>query len=327
MPAAYLNPDPDPGSGPEALALQQGPVLARLAHAHADGAALGAAAALLRLRCDQAVRNRVRDMAAGAGASHSAGAPEADAAEAADSAGAAEAGFCAPVRSARGGAAAAAEPDQAQGAGPLLGALGAHLRRGAAFLSSGNAANSAAGAAPSASGRSRNGLGSAPGSAPASEPGLPLAAALRAVALLEAGGRALGCFRLDDPDIGLGAAEGVACAAAGSEPAAEAGACSPMSAAFEALLALHLRLLRAFVPPPEVRLQAKLHIIMLLPSSINKHALAFARMVHVVHALGRAPSAWLAPLCTWPSWSCSTRHTAGSRSKSRVHLRNPSVRR
>lgn len=246
-PAAYLDPGQDPGSGPGALALQQGPALARLAHAHADGAALGAAAALLRLRCDQLASHRVRDIAADAGAAHSAGAAEVDDAGAVNPAGAAGAGSGGPARAARGGGGAAAEPDQAQGAGPLLGALGAQLRRAAAFLTSGSAASAAA-AAPNTGARFRNGVGSTPGSAPV----LPLAAALRAVALLEAGGRALGSFCIDDPDLGHGAAEGFPCAAAGSEAAAEAGVGSPRSAAFEALLALHLRLLRSLVPPPEV---------------------------------------------------------------------------
>ena len=260
-PAAYLNPGPDPGpdpgSCPGAAVLQQGPALARLAHAHADGAMLGTAAALLRLHCEQSARDRIRGRAADMGAPDPAAAAQAEAAEAADSARAAGLGSGVPVRAARGGG-AAAEPDQAQGAGPLLGALGANLRRAAAFLSSGSAAgseprHSTTAAAGNPGGRS----GSAPGLAPAPEPGLPLAAAHRAVALLEAGGRALGCFRFNGHDLGLGAAEGFACAAAKTEPAAEAD--SPQRAAFDALLALHLRLLRSLVPAPEVPPQAQYH--------------------------------------------------------------------
>ena len=224
---------------PPALAPQPSGALAHAAALCADGAALGAAAALLSARCRGCIEmalveaGGVVDSAAAEGAAAGAGK------------------LCAPARVVQDDG-REPEPKQAQPAGPLLGSLGGHLRRAAAFL------------APC----SGEGLGLGVGSyQPA---GVPLGVVLRAVAFLEAAGRALGCFEFDDAVGARRSAAGFPEQGTSEECAAVAGvapgtkrldggrvdAGTPASAAFEALLALHLRLLRALAPPPQVAAQA-----------------------------------------------------------------------
>lgn len=222
---------------PATVSPQPSGALSHAAAVSADGAALGAAAALLSARCRGCIEMAL---------------VEAQVASAAEGAAAGAGKMGAPARVLQDGG-REPEPKQAEPAGPLLGSLGGHLRRAAAFL------------APC----SGEGLGLGVGSCQPA--GLPLGAVLRAVAFLEAAGRALGCYELGDAAGARRSAAGCSeqgtsedCGArAGVAPGAKRlydGGCvdagTPASAAFEALLALHLRLLRALPPPPQVAAQA-----------------------------------------------------------------------
>lgn len=222
-----------PAPGPQALdaAAAEPWCFARLAASHAGGAALGAAAALLDLRCLRAGGAAAVSGAGGAGDGAAAGGPDPGQADrgvigamhaptAVGGAGAAadslRAGGDAAAGAEAGAAAAGAGLEGPELAGPLLGSLGAHLRAAAGLLCSqpglcgGGGGGllfepAAAGAggpecgAGSGAGCQGEGLegGPAPWRGPAQ--GLPLAVALRGVAFLQAAGRALGCYQFMAP--------------------------------------------------------------------------------------------------------------------------------
>jgi hypothetical protein len=295
-----------PAPGPAALdATPAEPwCFARLAAAHAGGAALGSAAALLDLRCLGAGSAAAASGAGRVGEGAAAGGPDPgqagrgvagamQAPTAAGGAGAAAGSLRAGGDAPQAGAAAAgAGPEAPELAGPLLGSLGAHLRAAAGLLCSqpgvcgGShgggggllfepAVAGAGGLVSSAgfgSGRQDKGLegGPVPWRGPAQ--GLPLAAALRGVAFLEAAGRALGCFHFIAPPAEAACPARARCGSParaarhgtsapverGEQLAAAAGVgadgpATPARGAFGALLALHLHLLRVLVPPPPVR--------------------------------------------------------------------------
>jgi hypothetical protein len=323
-----------PAPGPQALdaAAAEPWCFARLAASHAGGAALGAAAALLDLRCLRAGGAAAVSGAGGAGDGAAAGGPDPGQADrgvigamhaptAVGGAGAAANSLCAGGDAPEAGAAAAgAGLEGPELAGPLLGSLGAHLRAAAGLLCSqpglcggggggllfepavagAGGPECGAGLGAGCQGEGLEG-GPAPWRGPAE--GLPLAAALRGVAFLQAAGRALGCYQFMAPladaaclararrrgsapaaqhALGTPVERGEQLAAGARGAGLELGADGPAAPArgtFGALLALHLHLLRVLLPPPPVR------------------ALSRTRCASRAWALARLPRPWWRNSC------------------------------